>query len=115
MAAQDNWISKKVQGWVAGAGNVAGGAVNGVGNGVSGAGRGLGGSVTNTSRGWADGVRGYGNAIKDKTGASGPRAVTGTNPLGIAGAKGVWAPSGKTGATRNTGGGSASNPLGLGK
>jgi hypothetical protein len=59
MASNDNWISKKVQGWVAGVGNVAGGAVNGVGNGVSGAGRGVGNSVTNTSRGWADGVRGY--------------------------------------------------------
>lgn len=59
MASNDNWVSKKVQGWVAGVGNAAGGAVNVVGNGVSGAGRGMGGGVTNATRGWADGVRGY--------------------------------------------------------
>ncbi|KAE9982675.1 hypothetical protein EG327_005783 [Venturia inaequalis] len=115
MASNDNWISKKVQGWVAGVGNAAGGAVNGVGNGVSGAGRGVGNSVTNASRGWADGVRSYGNAIKDSTGASGPRAVTGSNPLGIAGTKGVWAPASNTKGPRNNGGGTAKNPLGLGK
>lgn len=34
-----NWISKKVQGVVAGAGDYAGGIVSGVGNGVSGAGQ----------------------------------------------------------------------------
>lgn len=58
MAANDNWISKKVQGWVAGVGNAAGGAVNAVGNGVSGVGKGMGNGVSNTTRGWADGVRG---------------------------------------------------------
>jgi hypothetical protein len=58
MAANDNWVSKKVQGWVAGVGNAAGGAVNAVGNGVSGAGRGMGNGVSNTSRGWADSMRG---------------------------------------------------------
>jgi len=115
MPPQDNWVSKKVQGWVAGVGNVAGGAVNGVGNGVSGVGKGVGAGVTNTSRGWADGVRGYGNAIKDASGASGPRAITGSNPLGIAGQKGVWAPSAANkNAQRNRGGGTARDPLGLG-
>jgi phage-related protein len=59
MASNDNWVSRKVQGWVAGVGNAAGGAVNAVGNGVSGAGKGIGNGVTNTSRGWADSVRGY--------------------------------------------------------
>jgi len=116
MAPNDNWISKKVQGWVAGVGNVAGGAVNGVGNGVSGAGRGVGNSVTNASRGWADGVRSYGNAIKDSTGAAGPRAATGSNPLGISGTKGTWAPSSASkNPQRNAGRGTARDPLGLGK
>ena len=58
MAQNQNWISSKVQGWVAGVGNAAGGAVNAVGNGVSGAGQGVGNGVTNASRGWADSVRG---------------------------------------------------------
>jgi len=116
MAPNDNWVSKKVQGWVAGVGNAAGGAVNAVGNGVSGVGRGMGGGVTNTTRGWADGVRGYGNAIKDASGAGGPRAPSSTNPLGLSGAKGVWAPSTSTTKNaRNTGKGTARDPLGLGR
>jgi len=116
MAPNDNWVSKKVQGWVAGVGNAAGGAVNAVGNGVSGAGRGVGNGVTNSTRGWADGVRGYGNAIKDASGASGSRAVTGSNPLGLSGAKGTWAPAlpANKNAQRNKGGGTARDPLGLG-
>jgi hypothetical protein len=57
----------------------------------------------------------YGNAIKDASGASGPRAITGSNPLGIAGQKGVWAPSAANkNAQRNRGGGTARDPLGLG-
>ncbi|TID17370.1 hypothetical protein E2P81_ATG07944 [Venturia nashicola] len=115
MSQPDNWISKKVQSWVSSIGNTAGGAITGVGNGVSGAGRGMGNSVTNASRGWADGVRSYGNAIKDSTGASGPRAITSSNPLGIAGTKGVWAPSSNTKGPRNSGRGTAKDPLGLGK
>jgi len=38
----DNWLSKKVQGYVSGAGNAVGGAINGVGNGVNKAGAGAG-------------------------------------------------------------------------
>ncbi|KIW03969.1 uncharacterized protein PV09_04803 [Verruconis gallopava] len=115
MASNDNWISRKVQGWVAGAGNAAGGAVNAVGNGVSGTGRGIGNSVTGTTRGWADSVRSYGNAIKDATGASGPRAATGSNPLGLSGTKGIWSPSApvRTTPQRTVGRGTAKDPLGL--
>ena len=38
----DNWLSKQVQGYVAGAGKVAGSIVYGVGNGVNNVGRGIG-------------------------------------------------------------------------
>lgn len=57
----------------------------------------------------------YGNAIKDATGAAGTRKVTGSNPLGLAGQRGTWAPSAQRvgGGQSNTGSGTASNPLGL--
>jgi hypothetical protein len=57
----------------------------------------------------------YGNAIKDATGATGTRAVTGSNPLGLKGQRGTWAPSApRVGERqRNAGSGTASNPLGL--
>ena len=42
MAPNDNWISKKVQGYVSGAGNYVGGSIQGVGNGVNGVGRSIG-------------------------------------------------------------------------
>lgn len=58
--------------------------MNAVGNGVAGAGRGAGTSITNSSRNWGNSIREYGNSIKDVTGASGPRASTATNPLGMA-------------------------------
>lgn len=128
-----NWINRSVQGWIAGAGAAVGGGINAVGSGVSGAGKGIGDSVTGATRGWADGVRrsvfyslrlcnlrtgmlilhSYGNAIKDATGSSGTRAITGSNPLGLAGARGTWAPSRQIEGPRNAGGGTASNPLGL--
>jgi len=38
----DNWLSKQVQGYVAGAGKVAGNIVYGVGNGVNNVGQGIG-------------------------------------------------------------------------
>ncbi|KAF2674564.1 hypothetical protein BT63DRAFT_419851 [Microthyrium microscopicum] len=111
MASNNNWISQKVQGVVAGAGNAVAGAYTSVGNGVSGAGRGAGNVVTGTTRGWADGIRSYGNAIKDASGASGPRAPTASNPLGIAGAKGTRAITG--GGASGPRKGTANNPLGL--
>jgi len=52
-----NWISRSVQGWVAGMGNAVGGGINAVGNGVNSVGSGIGDSVTSATRGWADGVR----------------------------------------------------------
>ncbi|KAF2400404.1 hypothetical protein EJ06DRAFT_428915 [Trichodelitschia bisporula] len=114
MAPNDNWISKKVQGVVAGAGSAVGGAFTAVGNGISGAGRGVGNGIAGTTRGWADGVRSYGNGIKDASGATGARAVTSSNPLGLSGTKGQWSgkPSGQKTAPRT---GTARDPLGLNK
>ena len=57
MAANTNWLSKKVQNTVAGAGNTVGGAFAAVGNGISGVGRGAGNVVSRTTGGWADGLR----------------------------------------------------------
>jgi hypothetical protein len=57
MASNDNWVSKKIQGAVAGAGNAVGGVFTTIGNGISGVGRGYGNAVSGTTRGWADGVR----------------------------------------------------------
>jgi len=122
-----NWISRSIQGWVANIGSAVGGGANAVGNSVSNAGQGIGDSVTNATRGWADEVRrwvssrlpyrqdltasdSYGNAIKDATGATGTRTVTGSNPLGLGGQMGNQR-AGKE--QRNAGGGTASNPLGL--
>ena len=70
-------------------------------------------SVANTSRGWGDTVREYGNSIKDATGASGARATTKGNPLGLvstgAGARATMAS--RSGPTSRKG--TAGNPLGL--
>jgi hypothetical protein len=57
MASNDNWVSKRVQGAVAGAGNAVGGVFTAIGNGISGVGRGYGNAVSGTTRGWADGMR----------------------------------------------------------
>jgi hypothetical protein len=124
-----------VQGVVAGAGNAVGAVFQGAGNGVSGVGRGAGNAVSNAATGQADVFRrcvllfpmrpwsqrtdhpsafSYGNAIKDASGASGSRAATSSNPLGIAGAKGTFAPSSGTAVgQRNAGKGTAGNPLGI--
>lgn len=72
--------------------------------------------IASTTRGWGDGVRGYGNGVKDATRASGPRAPTATNPLGLPGGSTQSAAmlKSKTKAiTSGSAGGSASNPLGL--
>ncbi|CAD0081849.1 unnamed protein product [Aureobasidium vineae] len=103
----DNWLSKQVQGYVAGAGKVAGGIVYGRRQ-----------CITNTTRYWGQGVAGYGNNIKDASRAGGPRVPTGGNPLGLAGAGSskTLMPGGKLppgSQQRNAGKGSAKNPLGL--
>jgi len=91
--------------------------VNSIGDSVNKIGEGIGGSITNTTRYWGQGVAGYGNNMKDSVGVGGPRVATAGNPLGIAGmGAGQGAlPGGKpaNAGTRRTGGGSASNPLGI--
>lgn len=71
--------------------------------------------ISGTTRGWGDGVRGYGNGIKDATHASGRRAPTASNPLGLPGGSTQSAAILKSKTQGLTGGakGSASNPLGL--
>jgi hypothetical protein len=72
-------------------------------------------SLANTSRTWGDAVREYGNSLKDVTGATGSRATTGGNPLGLSstggGAKAIM--SSRPGQGSGKSGGSAGNPLGL--
>lgn len=57
MASNDNWVSKKVQGAVAGTGNAVGSVFTSIGSGISGVGKGYGNAVSGTTRGWADGIR----------------------------------------------------------
>ncbi|KAK8181768.1 hypothetical protein HDK77DRAFT_486252 [Phyllosticta capitalensis] len=114
MAPPNNWLNRQVQGAVASAGGFVGNVINGVGNGVSGFGRGIGDSVTNTTRGVGDGVRGYGNKVKDATHASGRRAPTASNPLGLAGGSTQSAAFLKNTTKRLPATkGAGSNPLGL--
>ncbi|OCK77136.1 hypothetical protein K432DRAFT_395871 [Lepidopterella palustris CBS 459.81] len=115
MAPNDSWLTRTMNTATAGVGNFAGGIVSAVGNGISGAGRGAGSSITSSTRIWGDSVRGYGNSIKDATGATGPRASTADNPLGMARSAtsvkiGQQAKKGSTGGTAR---GSARDPLGL--
>lgn len=102
---------------VANVGNYASSYFYNVGNGVNKVGEGIGNSITNTTRYWGQGVAGYGNNIKDQVGVGGPRVSTAGNPLGLAGVgQGQGAlPGGKQAqaGTRNAGGGSAGNPLGI--
>lgn len=73
-------------------------------------------SISNTTRGWGDGVRGYGNGVKDATRASGRRAPTAANPLGLPGGSTQSAAMLKSkaqGITSSARTGTASNPLGL--
>ncbi|ORX99887.1 hypothetical protein BCR34DRAFT_606469 [Clohesyomyces aquaticus] len=113
MAPNDSWLTRTTNAAAAGVGNFTGGIVNAVGNGVAGAGKGAGASVTNTSRTWGDAVREYGNSIKDVTGASGPRAGTNKNPLGLSSTKGgaKATMASRPGVAPRKG--NASNPLGL--
>ncbi|KAF2204634.1 hypothetical protein GQ43DRAFT_460618 [Delitschia confertaspora ATCC 74209] len=107
MAPNDSWLQRTTNAAAAGVGSFAGGIVTAVGNGIAGAGRGAGASVTTSSRHLADGVREYGNYIKDTTGASGARSSTATNPLGLSSTKqGARLQAGHTYSA-------PSNPLGL--
>ncbi|KAF2739164.1 hypothetical protein EJ04DRAFT_508888 [Polyplosphaeria fusca] len=110
---QQSWLTRTTNAAAAGVGNFTGGIVTAVGNGVAGAGKGAGASVTNTSRGWGDTVREYGNSIKDATGATGARAGTNQNPLGLAGSKGGARATmaSRPGSTPRKG--TSNNPLGL--
>lgn len=70
--------------------------------------------MTYTTQSWADGVRSYGNSIKDSTNAKGPRAPTGTNPLGLAStAQGAVAQAKGIAGGMVAKRGAGSNPLGL--
>lgn len=110
-----NWINRTVQNSVAGVGNYAGGFITSIGNSVNKVGEGIGNQISNTTRYWGQGVAGYGNDIKDNVGVGGPRVATAGNPLGLAGQGGAKGSATKKieGTARRSGGGSASNPLGL--
>ncbi|TKA73334.1 hypothetical protein B0A49_05258 [Cryomyces minteri] len=110
-----NWINQKVQGAVAGVGGLAGGAVNAVGNGSYDEANTIPTSITSATHNWGDGVRSYGNNIKDSTKAGGKRVSTAGNPLGLSGPGASV--GGKKAAITGTRGysGTAANPLGLGK
>ncbi|KAF2754136.1 hypothetical protein EJ05DRAFT_479684 [Pseudovirgaria hyperparasitica] len=110
-----DWVSRQLAGVTAGISNFTGGVVNAVGSGVSGAGKGVSNSVAGTTRGWGNSVRSYGNSIKDATGASGPRAPTADNPLGMARNKASVKASGQVqkGRIQTPSGGTARDPLGL--
>ena len=111
---EQNFINRYVSNAIAGAGNLAGGIVDSAGKSVQGVGRNVGNTVTNTAGGWGDGVREHGNNIKDYTKASGERAQTKQNPLGMKRegnrlTQGSGNPGVRAGAAKGT----ASNPLGL--
>ncbi|OCL14799.1 hypothetical protein AOQ84DRAFT_351340 [Glonium stellatum] len=114
MAPNDSWLTRTMNAATAGVGNFAGGVVNAVGNGIAGAGRGAGASITNSSRGLGNSVREYGNSIKDATGASGPRASTATNPLGMAKSQ-TSVKIQQQAKPGNSHRGTARDPLGLGR
>jgi len=76
-------LAPTVSNAVASAGSYAGGAVSAIGNGINGVGDGIGRSIKR----YGDGVLDYGNGIMDWTSASGSRAQTASNPLGLSGGK----------------------------
>lgn len=63
------------------AGGYAGGALSSVGSGING----IGSSINGTIKRYGDGIVDYGNGVKDWSNASGPRAATAQNPLGLSG------------------------------
>ena len=74
-------LQPTVQSTVSTAGNFAGGAFNTVGNGINGVGNAIGGTISR----YGNGVRDYGNGVMDWSNATGPRAQTASNPLGLNG------------------------------
>jgi len=74
-----NAVSGMIASGVAHAGEFTGGALSGVGNAING----FGSNVESSIRRYGDGAKNYGNAVKDWTKASGPRAGTAMNPLGL--------------------------------
>lgn len=77
-------------------------------------------SLTNASNGAGGTVSDYGNAVKDWTGADGPRTATAKNPVGTTtnkegGKKVVTGAAGTKAGGASTGKGTANNPLGLSK
>ncbi|KAK3208758.1 hypothetical protein GRF29_77g1937824 [Pseudopithomyces chartarum] len=111
---QQGWLSRIGSQAASGIGSFTGAVVSAAGNGVAGAAAHALHSLANTSRGWGDAIREYGNSIKDVTGATGPRASSAKNPLGLSstpqGAKALMGSRpGITGVSK----GSGSNPLGL--
>ncbi|OAL44254.1 hypothetical protein IQ07DRAFT_592333 [Pyrenochaeta sp. DS3sAY3a] len=113
---QQGWLSKGISAASTGIGNAAGAVVSAAGNGVAGAGKGAGSSITNTSRSWGDVLREYGNSLKDVSGATGSRATTKSNPLGLStnGAGAMASMGSRPGVTGSSvRSGTASNPLGL--
>ncbi|KAF1975848.1 hypothetical protein BU23DRAFT_457405 [Bimuria novae-zelandiae CBS 107.79] len=111
---QQGWLARMGSQAVSGIGSFTGAVVGAAGNGIVGAGRGAGSSLANTSRGWGDAIREYGNSIKDVTGASGPRASSAKNPLGLSSTpQGAKAVMGSRPGISGVSKGSGSNPLGL--
>ena len=107
-----NWINRTVQNSVAGVGAYGANYVYSLGGRVNGIGEAIGMKITDATRNMGQGVAGYGNTIKDQVGVVGTRAVTGGNPLGIAGTGSSQA-QGTTGVVRNAGKGAAGNHLGI--
>jgi hypothetical protein len=84
-------IKPTINGAVSSAGGFAGGAVNAVGTSING----VGASINRTISGYGNGIMDYGNNVMDWTSATGSRAATAYNPLGLSGN----ASSGKRGTT----------------
>lgn len=72
-------LQPTIQSTVSSAGTFAGGALNTVGSGINGVGE----TINGTIKRYGDGVRDYGNGVMDWTNASGVRAQTASNPLGL--------------------------------
>ncbi len=76
-------LAPTVSNIVSTAGGVAGDVVCGVGNSING----VGDSISSTIRRYGDAAKNTGNGLKDFTGATGGRAATATNPLGLSDSK----------------------------
>jgi len=72
-------LQPSIQSGVSTAGAYAGGVFNTIGSGINGIGE----SVNGTIRRYGDGLKDYGNGVMDWTNATGSRAQTASNPLGL--------------------------------